>query len=476
VKVGKLSQLERPSWRGAPDTAAAFGSLYDSARPGSDSSRLGLRLYALIFLADAASMFAAFVTADLIRFGTLKDYGLQSFLVLFPIYVAVGFNGASWSVEALQDPRFSAAAAIRALLFSVAVATGLFFSLKIGAQFSRPVFGMGSLFALAFIPGSRLGVGQVLGNRCGWTFKREMLLVDGVKVAPANGQIVIDARAEGLQPTWDDPALLDRIARRLQGSDRVTVACPQDRRQLWARMLRGGNLDIEILTPELEEMGAIGLRRTQIGPAVLIASGPLRLRQRVLKRAFDVLVAVTASVFLAPVMLFVAIAIKLDSHGPILFRQLRMGRGNRLFVMLKFRSMCSQHTDPDGLRSVARGDRRLSSLGRFLRRTSLDELPQLFNVLRGDMSIVGPRPHALGTRAGGEFLWVADGRYWSRHAIKPGITGLAQVRGFRGATPDRCDLISRVDADLQYMIGWHVGRDFAILLRTVAVLVHRNAF
>jgi lipopolysaccharide/colanic/teichoic acid biosynthesis glycosyltransferase len=174
-------------------------------------------------------------------------------------------------------------------------------------------------------------------------------------------------------------------------------------------------------------------------------------------------------------MFVLAAAIKLDSRGPVLFRQIRMGRGNRLFQMLKFRTMRWECSDVDGSRSAMRGDRRITRLGRFLRRTSLDELPQLLNVLWGDMSIVGPRPHALGTRAGDDLLWTIDDRYWDRHAIKPGLTGLAQVRGLRGATAAHSDLIERVDADLEYIHGWHVARDLAILLRTVTVLVHPNA-
>jgi len=147
-----------------------------------------------------------------------------------------------------------------------------------------------------------------------------------------------------------------------------------------------------------------------------------------------------------------------------------------MFTMLKFRTMRCEAADGDGVRSVSKDDARLTRVGRILRRTSLDELPQLINVLKGEMSIVGPRPHALGTRAGNLLLWAVAERYWDRHAIKPGLTGLAQVRGLRGATTTSSALMARLQADFEYIAGWHIGRDILIMLRTLGVLVHPNAF
>lgn len=138
--------------------------------------------------------------------------------------------------------------------------------------------------------------------------------------------------------------------------------------------------------------------------------------------------------------------------------------------------MREESCDSDGRRSTARDDDRITPLGRILRRTSLDELPQLFNVVEGDMSLVGPRPHALGSLAGDQLFWHVDRRYWLRHAIKPGITGLAQVRGFRGATDHRDDLMLRLQCDLEYASRWSLFIDAYILLRTFAVLVHKRAY
>jgi lipopolysaccharide/colanic/teichoic acid biosynthesis glycosyltransferase len=207
-----------------------------------------------------------------------------------------------------------------------------------------------------------------------------------------------------------------------------------------------------------------------------VASGPLDLRSRALKRAMDLSLTIPAIIFLSPLLVLVALSIKLESKGPVLFRQQRMGRGNRLFSVLKFRSMHVADSDTDGSQSVSRGDRRVTRVGRFIRATSIDELPQLFNVLHGDMSLVGPRPHALGSLAGVERFWEVDQRYWHRHSLKPGITGLAQVRGLRGATHEREDLVRRLQADLEYLNEWTLWRDIAIVAATVRVLVHPNAF
>jgi lipopolysaccharide/colanic/teichoic acid biosynthesis glycosyltransferase len=135
----------------------------------------------------------------------------------------------------------------------------------------------------------------------------------------------------------------------------------------------------------------------------------------------------------------------------------------------------AQH-DLAGTRSVSRDDDRITLVGRFIRRTSIDELPQLINVLRGDMSIVGPRPHAIGSLAGNKQFWEVDPRYLLRHSLKPGLTGLAQMRGFRGATDTEADLRQRLQADLEYLDGWTILRDVRIILGTIRVLVHHRAF
>ena len=445
--------------------------------PAADCRTLRIRLYALLLLVDALAMAFAFFSAGLFRFGSIAGYGLTTFSLLFPIYVAIGFNGgAAWSMAALHSPRASAVAATRALVISIGVATILLFSLKVGEDFSRLVFGIGSCLALTVIALARLAIGRRIGERYDWTFRRDVLLLDGAEAGSAHNELVIDARSSGLRPDCDDPAMLDRIGRLLDGAERVAIACAPERREAWTRALSGANVAVEVLVPELDVIGALGLGRHGTTPTLLVACGPLRLRDRVLKRLFDVFVSSAMLVVLAPVMAAAAVAIRLESPGPMLFAQDRIGRGNRLFRVLKFRTMRADAADGRGDRSTAPGDDRITRVGRLLRKTSIDELPQLVNVLKGEMSIVGPRPHPLGCRAEDALFWTIEDRYFDRHAIKPGITGLAQVRGLRGATWKRTDLSDRLHADLEYLRDWHIGRDVAILLRTVGVLIHPNAF
>ena len=442
-----------------------------------DFGRLRLRLYAILLVADAILMGVSFFVVNEFRFGSFADgFGLNTFALLFPIYAAVGYSGGAFSIAALSSPRQSAFLATRALMLSIAVATAIFFSLKIGEDFSRVVFGLGAVLSLVAIAMGRIALGQRFGDRYAWTFRKEVILVDDAPTPEIGTQIVVDARQLGLEPTTDDPRMLDRLAQILDSCERVVVACSPDRRSSWSRMLAGANVDAEMLMPELDALGAIGMRRHGPHSTLLVGCGPLRLRDRCIKRAFDLAFSAGAIVVLLPVFGLIALAIRLESSGPILFHQERLGRGNRIFSILKFRSMRSDAGDGTGSRSASRSDERVTRVGQFLRSTSLDELPQLINVLKGEMSVVGPRPHPLGCQAEEEMFWAIDEHYFDRHAIKPGMTGLAQVRGFRGATWKRSDVTDRVQADLEYLAGWHIGRDIAIVVRTLGVLVHPNAY
>jgi polysaccharide biosynthesis protein PslA len=171
------------------------------------------------------------------------------------------------------------------------------------------------------------------------------------------------------------------------------------------------------------------------------------------------------------------VAIWVDTPGPALFRQWRMGLDNIGFHTLKFRTMYQHPPERGLLQQTTRDDPRVTRLGAMLRRSSLDELPQLFNVLRGDMSMVGPRPHAPGTCAGGKPFELITPRYAARHRVRPGMTGLAQIRGWRGETETEGKLLCRLEADLEYIEKWSLWLDFEILLRTaIAMLSMRNAY
>jgi Undecaprenyl-phosphate glucose phosphotransferase len=194
---------------------------------------------------------------------------------------------------------------------------------------------------------------------------------------------------------------------------------------------------------------------------------PLNSWQALQKSVFDKIAASLLLVVMAPALLCVALLIKLDSPGPILFRQPRLGFNNKVFTVFKFRTMHHHAADAMASRQTSRGDSRVTRVGRVLRKYSVDELPQLLNVLQGTMSLVGPRPHALGTRAGDRLLHDVVTEYALRHRVKPGITGWAQVNGWRGELRMPEQLEQRVMHDLYYIDNWSFQLDLKILLLTL---------
>lgn len=188
-----------------------------------------------------------------------------------------------------------------------------------------------------------------------------------------------------------------------------------------------------------------------------------QLRGSRVKRTIDLAAALICLIVLLPLLLLVAAVIRLESRGPALFRQRRTGYNGRPFVIYKFRTMTCLE-DGDDIPQVGRGDVRVTPMGRFLRRTNVDELPQLINVLNGQMSLVGPRPHAI---AHDIFYRTAVSRYDDRFLAKPGITGLAQVAGLRGPTPTADHMAARVERDLEYIRDWSLGLDMKIIAQTL---------
>ncbi|KAF1721064.1 undecaprenyl-phosphate glucose phosphotransferase [Pseudoxanthomonas wuyuanensis] len=232
------------------------------------------------------------------------------------------------------------------------------------------------------------------------------------------------------------------------------------------------------LVPDLFDFGTLNQSGEQIGnvPMINLRQGGVdRDHYHVVAKAvMDKLVALLALTLLAPLMIAIAIGVKLSSPGPVLFRQKRHGLGGREFQMLKFRSMRVHQEQGPHLSQATRGDPRVTRFGAFLRRTSLDELPQLFNVLGGSMSVVGPRPHAVQHNSHYQNL---INRYMQRHYVKPGITGWAQVNGFRGETPELRDMKKRVQYDLDYIRRWSLWLDLKILaLTSVKVLGQKTAY
>ncbi|WP_224417688.1 undecaprenyl-phosphate glucose phosphotransferase [Modicisalibacter sp. R2A 31.J] len=217
--------------------------------------------------------------------------------------------------------------------------------------------------------------------------------------------------------------------------------------------------------PDLSDVRLLNHRAAQVADmfSIDLNYSPLHGPARIVKSIEDYLLGILLFVGFLPVMLLVALAVRLSMGRPVLFKQYRHGLDGKRFKIYKFRTMRA-HSAPDGTRQAQRNDPRVTPLGRWLRRTSLDELPQLYNVLQGRMSLVGPRPHALDHNAFYKDMIV---KYMQRHRVKPGITGWAQIYGLRGETRDVGDMERRVDHDLYYINNWTLGMDLKILALTV---------
>jgi len=212
-------------------------------------------------------------------------------------------------------------------------------------------------------------------------------------------------------------------------------------------------------------------------PTLHLFDRPLSDWSNFQKRAEDLILAAIAMLFSAPLLALIAIVIKLDSKGPVIFRQPRHGFNDRVFTAYKFRTMYVDQTCVGAETQTSRGDPRVTRVGRWLRKTSLDELPQLFNVLQGNMSLVGPRPHPLRMLAGGIELKDAVEKYAARHRVLPGITGWAQVNGLRGEASSIEKINKRVEFDLHYIDNWSLWLDCKIICKTVLLVwVDRNAY
>jgi len=255
--------------------------------------------------------------------------------------------------------------------------------------------------------------------------------------------------------------------------DRIIVALPHWAEQRLLEILRKlHKMPVEIsLAPDMVGFNVPTKDHEEFGglPLLDVYGRPLSFGQNLLKTSFDRTAAALGLIALSPLLLAVAIAIKLDSKGPVLFRQNRYGFGDRVIGVYKFRTMKAELADANGERQTAVNDPRITRIGGLLRRLSIDELPQLFNVLRGELSLVGPRPHAVSMRVKQRRNEDIVPDYALRHHVKPGITGWAQVNGHHGPVETERHLHERVAYDLDYINHWSLWFDIRILLRTIVI-------
>ena len=324
----------------------------------------------------------------------------------------------------------------------------------------------------------------------GYAIVSELVIEPGTVAASeiAMCSVCHDGMYEGMAEGVSDEALeqdeLDRrsviregvgAARRLNVDD-VLILADWSQRRLISDILNGFSMMPAAIHIRADAvLTATGrLRSVRYGPqaALGLVARPLSPIQCALKRFLDLAVAIPALIILSPLLMIVAALIKLDSQGPVLFRQHRRGYNHREFRIYKFRTMMVMD-DGDVVIQAQRNDPRITRMGRFLRKSNIDELPQLLNVLMGDMSVVGPRPHAL---AHDRFFEQRIGTYGRRLNVRPGITGWAQVNGWRGETETDEKMQRRVDCDLAYIDNWSLAFDLYILMQTVlSPKCYRNA-
>ncbi len=281
---------------------------------------------------------------------------------------------------------------------------------------------------------------------------------------------------EELKGNTDDLLLFMRQHR----VDQITIALPWYATARIAEIidrLKTGATDVSVCPDAAAfELPNLGYEVVAGVPMLTLQKPPLRGWNRILKGLEDRILSFLILCLIWPVLLVIAIAVRMDSPGPVLFRQKRYGFNNNVITVLKFRTMYWKGTETDGgdVPQAKREDPRITRVGRFLRRTSLDELPQLFNVLSGEMSLVGPRPHAVAHNE--EYAKIIDG-YLVRHRVKPGITGWAQVNGLRGETQSPDLMRQRVQHDLDYIENWSLRFDLKILILTMFIgFTGKNAY
>jgi len=452
----------------------------------------------LVMLCDALLIVAMGILSGVIYHletigtpGDIEKFGGFA-VVIAALFTAVGKSRNLYNLSQLLNFKSQvwliAIKWVTVFLFLTAVA----FAMKIGGDFSR-----GATLSFAFS-----GLAALICSRAVW----RIVLADGLAVRRFSGRNVILITE---QSSAADSGLFEALTRHgLQLSQHFVLPTDwkdtQRRKNVIAQAIstvRGSKIEEIVVGTNLDHWSELNslllelrvlplpVNLVPIGPmsdlfklsshtigdtvTIELQRGPRTLLERSVKRAVDLVVAGTALILLLPLFLVTAVAIKLDSPGPIIFRQRRCGFNRRQFQILKFRTMFVQE---DGATIVPAqpNDRRVTRVGIWLRRTSIDELPQLFNVLKGTMSIVGPRPHAV---AHDDQFDILVSNYAYRQHVKPGLTGWAQINGYRGELRTVADIEQRVKFDLWYIDNWSLPVDFKIIIMTLVEIIRgENAY
>jgi Undecaprenyl-phosphate glucose phosphotransferase len=433
----------------------------------------------------------------------LRHEGIHFYIYVLPTAAAtivLVFNLARSGVyDTFSAPSLlgSLRSTIRRLLEVVLLLTGCFFVFKVSDSFSRLWLATWTLTSGIALCGARLVSLSVVNTLIKNGKVAKNVAIVGASEAGQRLSMILAREASGTRLIGlFDERHPSRIASSDAGSatvrplatldellssgcvDEVVIAippCASDRVLQLSRRFHPFPVSLKVLAPAgYEHFRVLDSALYDDIATFRVMSEPLDDVAVVMKWLEDKVITLFCLIAALPLMMLITLAIKFDSPGPVLFRQKRIGANNRIFDLLKFRSMYVEQTDPLGSQLTQAGDVRITRVGRFLRRTSMDELPQLINVMRGDMSLVGPRPHPLAASAAGVSYAHAVSEYLIRHRVKPGMTGWAQVNGWRGETTRIEQIRRRVEHDLYYVENWSPGFDLLILMRTILILTSRR--
>ncbi|SEG57354.1 undecaprenyl-phosphate glucose phosphotransferase [Marinobacterium lutimaris] len=459
----------------------------------SEAPALEVRAYPMHRLAMLSDCFAVLLgssAAYLLRFGTMPvtDHFVLATVVMMLCIILVNYTTESYS-------QWRTTSLLRLLvnllqnwaLVSLIIATLIYFT-DTSQKYSRLWLGFSLLISFLLAGSARVSAHLLLSHlRTSGRNRRQVYLLGPpatlLKVARKMRKNSNEGFSIGgvtrLSEACTDSFLQKTVEKiRQSGCDEVWISVPLDMGSLVKALmyaLRNETIEIRYM-PELRDIPLLNHRVSSVAGmySIDLSVTPMSGPARVFKRGEDLLIGGLIMLLISPLCLAIALAIKLTSPGPVLFKQYRTGINGCRFKVYKFRSM-KVHQECDGqVTQATKGDCRITPIGAFLRRTSLDELPQFYNVLQGRMSIVGPRPHAL---AHNEYYKDIVESYMRRHKVKPGITGWAQVNGYRGETDTLEKMEKRVQYDLWYIDNWSLWLDLKIILATLFKgFINRNAY
>lgn len=442
-------------------------------------------------LVDAIMLFASGLLAHWVRFGhlTLPERMWLAMGVIGLLIVLLNTQQGGYKRWQFK----SSAKVLLRLMFVwslvAVIAASLIYFAQAAERFSRLWVGMTLLFSFFGVIGFRMGAQWLLSRarRQGKALMPVFLVGpgaqlvrvgEGMRQSPADGYSIAGVyRLRQEKLSSDD---LERLRQRIVASQarEVWICVPFESGQILRDVfhaLRNETAEVRFI-PDFQGMLLLNHRMSEVAGhmSIDLSVTPIDGVSRIVKRLEDLILGSIISLMILPVCLLIAVAIKLTSPGPVLFKQYRTGANGRRFKVYKFRSMAVHQENGDTVTQATKSDPRITRLGSFLRRTSLDELPQFYNVLQGRMSIVGPRPHALSHN---DYYQDIVESYMKRHKVNPGITGWAQVNGLRGETDTDEKMERRVACDLWYIDNWSLWLDLWIIVMTIFKgFVNPNAY